>query len=92
MEDGVCNDQNCKLKHPELCYSIWYQSQCSRRDCKFVHPRNIQRKQRRNQDPRAYNAKNKYHENYGYDNEGFFWLSTRPMEYENANEGENGSS
>ena len=78
MEDGVCNDQNCKLKHPGVCYSIWYQSQCSRRDCKFVHPRNIQRKQRRNQDPRAYNAKNKYHENYGYDNEDFFGYQQDP--------------
>ena len=58
MKDGVCNDQMCQLKHPEVCYSMWYQSYCSRRDCKFVHPRNMQRKQR-NQDPRSYNAKKK---------------------------------
>lgn len=77
MKDGVCNDQMCKLKHPEVCYSMWYQSQCSRRNCKFVHPSNMQRKQR-NQGPRSYNARNKYHENYGYDTEGFFGYQQDP--------------
>ena len=52
MENGECNNiEICEMKHPEVSYNIQYYKYCQRTDaeCKFVHPKNRQRKQVRRQ-------------------------------------------
>ena len=54
IENGECNNKRtCDMKHPEVCYNIQYYNYCPRTDtdCKFVHPKNRQGKQVREQNP-----------------------------------------
>ena len=82
MENGECNNiETCEMKHPEVCYNIQYYNYCQRTDadCKFVHPKNRQRKQVRRQNTGNYYQKyNRYQEPTGYNNEDFFGYSQRP--------------
>ena len=86
MENGECNNiETCEMKHPEVCYNIQYYNYCSRTDadCKFVHPKNRQRKQVRRQNTGNYYQKyNRYQEPTGYNNEDFFGYSQRPWNME----------
>merc|ERR1712215_483285 len=72
---------------PEVCYNMQYYNYCPRSDadCKFVHPKNRQRKQARRQITGNY-YHNRYQEPNGYNNEDFFWIQSKAMEYGNANE------
>jgi len=88
MEIGECkNRDTCVMKHPEVCYNMQYYNYCPRSDadCKFVHPKNIQRKQARRQNTGNYYHnyyQNRYQELDGYDNEDFFGYSQRPWNME----------
>merc|ERR1712215_663997 len=68
---------------PEVCYNMQYYNYCPRSDadCKFVHPKNRQRKQARRQITGNY-YHNRYQEPDGYNNEDFFGYSQRPWNME----------
>ena len=65
MNNGDCEDNNCKKKHPEVCYNMQYYGQCDRDDCKFVHQKNSNRKQRKSTKHKNYSPNyNSYNNNY----------------------------